>query len=349
MHDLGYEYVVLDDCWSSKTRDENGELQADSKKFPSGMKSLASYVHSKGLKFGLYTSVGDVTCKGDRPGSLDKYETDAKTLSSWGIDFIKMDHCGDKHNRTDIELYGTMSLALNKTGRSILFSLCNWGEENVWDWGSNISQMYRIQQDHLPFWSYSIGQAQGVGYGQGTKEIIEWMAHLDPSKHTREYGYMDPDFLMTMFDPLTMTFTESRTEYTFWALWSSPLLVCTDIRDMSKEKQSILMNEEVIAVNQDDLFTGGTRIRNNSVDGTQIWTKPLSNGDVAVVLYNSNSRGGDIDISFRWSDLVGFNDDDSISLRNLWTKSDLNNNVTLGSFSSSVSPRDILFLRASKL
>ena len=204
MVDLGYEYVVLDDCWSAKTSDNaTGNLQADASKFPNGMKDLADYVHKKGLKFGLYTSVGDVTCKGDRPGSLDNYERDAKTLASWGVDFIKMDHCGDKHNATDLELYGTMSQALNKTERPILFSLCNWGEQDVWDWGSNISQMYRVQQDHLPFWSYTLGQAQGVGYGQGTKEIIEWMAHLDPSKYTREYGFMDPDFLMTMFDPLT--------------------------------------------------------------------------------------------------------------------------------------------------
>ena len=204
MFELGYEYVVLDDCWSAKTRDNaTGNLQADASKFPNGMKELADYVHSKNLKFGLYTSVGDVTCKGDRPGSLDNYERDAKTLASWGVDFIKMDHCGDKHNATDLELYGTMSQALNKTERPILFSLCNWGEQDVWDWGANISQMYRVQQDHLPFWSYSLGQAQGVGYGQGTKEIIEWMAHLDPSKYTKEYGFMDPDFLMTMFDPLT--------------------------------------------------------------------------------------------------------------------------------------------------
>ena len=143
-----------------------------------------------------------------------------------------------------------------------------------------------------------------------------------------------------------MSFVESRTEYTFWALWSSPLLVCTDIRHMSKEKRSILMNKEVIAVNQDESFIGGTRIKNDSEKGTQIWTKPLSNGDVAVVLYNSNSRGGHIEISFQWSDL-GFSNTGSVSLRNLWENSDLNNNVTLGSFSSSVSPKDVLFLRAS--
>ena len=108
------------------------------------------------------------------------------------------------------------------------------------------------------------------------------------------------------------------------------------------------MNKEVIAVNQDEGFTGGTRIRNDSEKGTQVWTKPLSNGDVAVVLYNSNSRGGDIEISFRWTDL-GFSNNESISLRNLGENADLNNNVTLGSFSSSVSPKDVLFLRATKV
>ena len=161
------------------------------------------------------------------------YEQDAKTLASWGVDMVKMDHCGHK-NGTDPQLYGKMSKALNATGRQVLFSPCNWGEDNVWSWGSELAQMYRIQMDHLPFWKFgSNTSSDGVGYGQGTFDIIEWMAHLVPSKWVKQYGYMDPDFLMTEY--FTMDFVASRTEYTFWSLWSSPLLVSTDLRKISKE------------------------------------------------------------------------------------------------------------------
>ena len=107
----------------------------------------------------MYTSAGDKTCKGDRPGSFGHYETDAATLASWGVDFVKMDHCGNKGNRSDQELYGNMSRALNATGRPVLFSLCNWGEADVWTWGADIAQMYRIQMDHLPFWKYGDGNS----------------------------------------------------------------------------------------------------------------------------------------------------------------------------------------------
>ena len=202
MKDLGYEYVTLDDCWSSKSRDAQGNLQPESSKFPSGMASLADYVHARGLKFGLYTSLGDQTCKGSRPGSFQHYEQDAKTVTSWGVDFVKMDHCGGR-NGTDQELYGSMSKALNATGRPVLFSLCNWGESEVWKWGGEIAQMFRIQMDHLPFWKFgSANSSDGVGYGQGTYDIIEWMGDLVPSKWTRRFGWMDPDFLMTRY--LTM-------------------------------------------------------------------------------------------------------------------------------------------------
>ena len=136
------------------------------------MKYLADYVHSKGLYFGLYTSLGDKSCKGSRPGSYSHYIEDAKTLSEWGIDMIKMDHCGHK-NGTDLQLYGEMSKALNASGRPVLFSLCNWGLDSVWEWGADIAQIYRIQMDHLPFWKFGNNHsAAGVGYGQGTYDIL---------------------------------------------------------------------------------------------------------------------------------------------------------------------------------
>lgn len=268
--DLGYNYVSLDDCWSATTRNSTGHLQAEEKQFPNGMAAVADYVHSKGMYFGLYTCAGTETCKGGRPGSYGSYELDAQTMASWGIDLVKMDHCGIPKGVSDIDMYTNMSNALNATGRPILFSLCQWGENNVESWGPKVAQMYRIAADHLPLWSCpgKICGGSGAGFGQGTREIIDFVATLKPSQYTEEFGWLDPDFLMTLYHP-TMDFEESRTEYTFWTLWSSPLLVSTDLRNLSDEKKEILMNKEVIAINQDESYTSGDRI-SNATDGSQV-------------------------------------------------------------------------------
>jgi len=354
---LGYKYVALDDCWSDTNRDENGQLQPVSEHFPNGMRALADYVHSKGLYFGLYTSVGNETCKGKRPGSYGHYSEDAHTLASWGVDMVKMDHCGGRPSGgTDPELYGEMSKALNATGRPILFSLCNWGEENVWEWGGDVAQMYRIQKDHLPFWHYPLkdsdtegytrDEAAGVGYGQGTYEVIEWMAHLQPSNWTRPYGWMDPDFLMTEY--LTMDFTSSRTEYTFWALWSSPLFISTDLRKVSKKKMEIIANEQVIAISQDLAGMGGDRIFNGT-RGDQVWLKKLSNGNKCVVLYNSGVTGkAHVNVQVTWEMIGWDNVGDAktmVQVYDLWNKEDLG--IFMGGYNISVAPRDVQMLRLS--
>ena len=150
------------------------------------------------------TDIGNASC-GTGPGSYGNYERDAATLAGWGVDMVKMDHCGGK-NGTDQQLYGQMSRALNATGRPILFSLCNWGGASVWEWGASVAQMFRVQMDHLPFWSFP-AESAGVGFGEGTADIIEWMAALRPSQWTQRFGWLDPDFLMTRF--VTMDFTSS--------------------------------------------------------------------------------------------------------------------------------------------
>jgi alpha-galactosidase len=349
--ELGYDYVALDDCWSTTERDADGHLQADTTKFPNGMKAVADFVHAHGMKFGLYTSVGDETCKGKRPGSYAHFADDAQTLTAWGVDMIKMDHCGNKHNVSDQELYGTMSAALNQTDRPVLFSLCSWGLDNVWEWGANIAQMYRIQMDHLPFWKLSGKRSAGAGYGQGTYDIIEWMATLQPSKWTTQYGWMDPDFLMTEY--FTMDFIGSRTEYTFWSLWSAPLLISTDLRKLASEddKMRIITNKEVIAINQDPLGTGGDRIVNNT-DGTQVWYKPLANGDVCVVLYNSgtnNEQKRDLLVSVHWSVLPAWagNVSLSVKVRDLWEGLDMG--VFESGYNATLKVRDVKMLRLTKV
>lgn len=145
MRDLGYEWILLDDCWSDHERDANGELQPNPIQFPSGMAALADYIHLNQMKLGLYTCVGTETCKKDRPGSYGYYERDANTLAGWGVDMIKADYCHKPSNETGQSLYSQFSAAINATGRPILFAMCQWGNDEVWEWGGEISQMYRIQ------------------------------------------------------------------------------------------------------------------------------------------------------------------------------------------------------------
>lgn len=172
---LGYTWMLLDDCWSAHDRDENGELQPMPDFFPSGMAALADYLHERGMKLGLYSCVGVETCKRNRPGSYGHFETDANTFAKWGVDMVKADYCNREGNETGQELYTEFSNALNATGRPMLFSTCQWGEDNVVEWGGDVAQMFRIQMDHIPLWN-GPPSAAGAGYGIGTKNIIDYMA-----------------------------------------------------------------------------------------------------------------------------------------------------------------------------
>eukprot|EP00013_Stygamoeba_regulata_P027356 CAMPEP_0177647550 /NCGR_PEP_ID=MMETSP0447-20121125/10358_1 /TAXON_ID=0 /ORGANISM="Stygamoeba regulata, Strain BSH-02190019" /LENGTH=408 /DNA_ID=CAMNT_0019150139 /DNA_START=75 /DNA_END=1301 /DNA_ORIENTATION=+ len=339
---LGYRYVNLDDCWSAQTRDAQGRLQADAKRFPNGMKSLISYVHSLGLKMGLYTCVGTKTCRGDRPGSYGNYELDAQTLAEWGVDFVKADNCNRPSGTDGKDLYEQFSQALNATGRPILFSLCNWGDEDVTSWGADVGQMFRIQMDHIPFWHFP-PLAAGEGFGQGVYDIIRYMATLKPSTIVKPYGYMDPDFLETLF-PVTMPYNVSRVEVSFWSLWSAPLLVATDLRHLSQEKRSLIANHEVIAVDQDPLCTAGDQLFENA-DHTQAWAKPLHDGSMAVILFNPNSADSSASITLQWSQL-GWPSDATVAVRDLWTHSQV------GSFSGSITRQvaghDVFMFRATR-
>mmetsp|Transcript_11772 Transcript_11772/g.14224 ORF Transcript_11772/g.14224 Transcript_11772/m.14224 type:complete len:428 (+) Transcript_11772:68-1351(+) len=361
MKELGYEYINLDDCWADSSRDENGKLQGQPKQFPSGMKSLADYVHSKGLKLGLYTCVGTETCKKHRPGSYGHFDIDAQTFADWGIDFVKADFCNVPSNESEHtqELYHNFSNALNATNRPMLFSLCEWGTSDVVEWGGEEGQMFRVQMDHLPLWHFP-PLAAGEGYGQGVGDIIEYMGHIDPSKYTEPYGWMDPDFVMTLFmenytspDGLTiMNYVESRTEFTFWSLWASPLIVATDPRNMSSAKKSIIMNEEVIAINQDSLFVGGKRIQNNT-DGGEVWSKPLENGDIAVVLYNKGNNtfgmGDAVEVTVTWAEL-GWEDvaDGEVTMRDLWEHASVTPTDPTSGHTVLLDPKDVNMLRIAK-
>jgi len=268
-------------------------------------------VHSLGLKFSLYTCAGNYTCKGGRPGSWGHFQQDANTFASWGIDAVKMDWCYHP-SLSPQTVYTMMSDALNETGHPMMFSLCEWGEADPWTWANAVGNMWRIGPDHLPFWYLPDTQ-------QGTGDVIENMA--GKGKYAGPGGWNDPDFLMT--GALTMTHLQSRTEFSLWAITASPLIVATDIRDMS-DKGDILLNKEIIAVNQDKLGIAGDRI---SVDdnGGEIWAKPLFDGSYAVILYNPNSIES-VSLTIQWEDLwTGVDHAIDAQVRDLWIHKDFGN------------------------
>jgi len=271
-----------------------------------------------GIKIGLYTCIGTQTCKNNLPGSFGHYDIDAKTFVSWGIDYVKADNCNKPSDFTEQQLFSNFSFYLNKTsveaGHPLWFSLCEWGVSDVISWGGTVANMYRIQQDHLPLWDCGAPICQGPtgwggpGFGQGTKQIIEYVATLPQElwsgPNTATQGFGDPDFLMTMY-PVTFDVTKSQSEFSFWALWSAPLIVATDMANMTSEKRQILANTAVIAVDQDPLGKPGYRLFNNS-DGTQMWLKNCADGSLVVLLYNGDEFSQQVvNVSPSWRSVLG--------------------------------------------
>lgn len=211
----------------------------------------------------------------------------------------------------------------------------------VLTWGHKVGQTLRVQQDHLPLW-WAPDTGAGEGTGGGVLNIIEYMASIRPSQYIRQYGWLDVDFLETLF-PVSMDFTNSRTEYTFWAAWSSPLLISTDIRNMTATKQSIVMNPEVIAVNQDDLFTAADRVANYT-DRGEVWAKPLSTGAHAVILFNPSEA--EINVATTW-DVVGLPADATVTVRDLWARHDVGNFT--GGYNRTLAKHDVFFFTATPL
>ena len=224
-----------------------------------------------------------------------------------GVSLVKADNCGVSGDSRAV--FTNFSHWLNSTGTPIAFSTCQWGEADVWEWGASIAQLFRINQDHLPFWTFNTSNG-----GQGTREIIEVMANPAIGGSTARFGYADPDFLMTGI--ITMSALESETEFAFWALFAGPMIVATDVRNMSAWKRSVLLNADVIAVSQDALVSPGRRVR-GAAGGAQVWARALANGDVAVILYNGADAPAPVDIAVSWREL-GWDAGVRASVRDLW-------------------------------
>jgi alpha-galactosidase len=333
MKDAGYQYVVIDDCWQV-SRDENGFIVADPKQFPSGMKALADYVHSKGLKFGLYSDAGTNTCAG-RPGSQGHEYQDALQYARWGVDYLKYDWC-NTGTRNAQEAYTTMSKALRATGRPIVFSMCEWGTAKPWLWANGIGNLWRTTDDITDKWHSMKKWPDGNCCEHGMVDILDLQAELYPYAGPGHWN--DPD--MMEVGNGGMTIPEYRAHFSFWALLAAPLIAGNDVRSMSPEIKEILTNAEVIAVNQDKLGQQGRRIWKDG--DLEVWSKPLADGSRAVILFNRGTSESEVRVSW---EQIGYPNHLPAKVRDLWTHKDAGS-VT-GSYSANVPSHSVVMIKVT--
>jgi len=315
LRDAGYVYLNLDDCWHGQ-RDSLGFIQADPVRFPSGIKALADYVHSKGLKIGIYSDAGRQTCAG-RPGSLGHEYQDAMQYAKWGIDYLKYDWCNTE-NVNPVGAYNLMRDALRAAGRPILFSMCEWGQSKPWEWATETGHMWRTTGDIFNCFDCLDQHPGWASYGV--------MQILDMQNGLRKYAgpghWNDPDMLEVGNG---QSVNEDRAHFSMWCMLAAPLILGNDIRSMSQDTKDILMNREVVAINQDSLGVQGLKFAVK--DGLEFWFKPLANNDWAFCILNRTTEAKQYTIdwqSFNLYDEVAkrFTDFDSkiYTIRNLWTK-----------------------------
>jgi alpha-galactosidase len=312
MKDAGYQYVVIDDCWQV-ARDADGNIVPDPKTFPDGIKPVADYVHSLGLKFGIYSDAGSQTCAG-RPGGLGHEYQDAIKYAAWGVDYLKYDWC---HTSTQDakSSYANIRNALDAAGRPIVLSICEWGSHQPWLWGKDVGgNLWRTTGDIQARWSGKKEWKPGDCCSFGVVDIID--AEDSIYSYAVPGHWNDPDMLEVGNGELTAA--ENRSHFSFWALLAAPLMAGNDLRDMKPEVHDILTNKEVIAVNQDPLGRQGRRVWKNG--DLEVWSKPLARGARAVILFNRGVT--EQEITARWGDL-DYPEGLSATVRDVWEKKDL--------------------------
>ena len=290
--EAGYNYLVIDDCWSERERDENGRLIPDKKKFPNGMKAVADYVHSKGLKFGMYSCAGIRTCA-DYPGSYDHEFIDAETFAEWGVDYLKYDFCTFPHTAICKQRYQMMSMALKATGRDILFSACNWGVENPGEWMRSIGAgMYRSTGDIFDkFESY--------------RDIF--VSQIDKLCYNAPNCFNDIDMMIVgMYGKGNVAIggcndTEYQTHFALWCLAGVPLMMGCDMRNLDEFSRNLLLNKEMIRLNQDAecrppyLISG---MKDGLGEDMPVFIRHLENNEFAFGMFNFRDEPRVCSISF---------------------------------------------------
>ncbi|KAL7285676.1 hypothetical protein ACG7TL_000781 [Trametes sanguinea] len=340
----GYEYVIVDDCWQAPARDPStGAPVADPSKFPNGIKDVAD-------QFGIYSSAGTYTC-GGRFGSLDHEEIDAKTYASWGVDYLKYDNCYNEGRagtpKISYDRYANMTRALNATGRPILYSMCNWGEDGPWNFAVDIANSWRISGDiHDDFDRYddrcpctSILDCKLPGFHCAMSRIIDFAAPVGQKAGPGHWNDLD----MLEVGNGGMNFDEYVTHFSMWALVKSPLILGNDITNMSNDTLTIITNDALIAVNQDPNGSPASRIWKRTLPeggDLQLWQGSLVNNQFVFALMNTSPNPQTVNVSFTdvFVDQGASYQSGTFTLYDLWQKDPSSGawGLNLGDFTGSV-------------
>jgi alpha-galactosidase len=286
MRDVGYEYVNLDDCWQVD-RDVEGRIVVDPDRFPKGMKALADEIHAMGLKLGVYTCAGTMTCE-ERPGSFGYELIDAQTYADWGVDYVKVDWCYTD-GMDARERYASMWDAFEAVDHPMVHSICNWGYQDPWIWGAGVGHLWRTSHDIKDIWP---------------AVMVNLESTADKAAFAGPGRWNDPDMLEVGIEIIQgLTPDEQRAHMALWAIAAAPLIAGNDLRDMSEDTRALLTNAEIIAVNQDPLGLQAVRLRSEGEEGErQVWAKPLrARGLRAVVLFNRDREAHTMSVA--WDDL----------------------------------------------
>lgn len=356
LKDAGYEYIVIDDCWSEKQRDSNGKLVPDHWKFPEGIKPVADYVHSKGLKFGMYSCAGTHTC-GGHPGSFEHEFDDAETFAEWGVDYLKYDYCYKPDYIPGEILYKRMSTALRNCGRDIMFSACNWGNDNVYKWiRESGAHLFRSTGDIQDNWEsikrLALSQIGSECYGGNFchNDIDMLVVGMHGGSNNEWINSTEQGVNVIADSGETMpklggcTDEEYRTHFSLWAIMNSPLMIGCDIRRMTPATKEILTNKDVIAINQDIECRGPYCIKQwNNPDNVFSLVKPLANGDYAVGMFNFGDRAGEMSLQF-WDIGLTIASGRGLSIYDCWKHEELG--TFTERFCTTVEPHGCVVLRA---
>ncbi|CCM02216.1 uncharacterized protein FIBRA_04296 [Fibroporia radiculosa] len=305
----GYNYVVMDDCWQAPARNATtGAPIADPTKFPSGMKALADQIHSMGLKFGIYSSAGMYTC-GGHFGSLGYETIDAQTYAEWGADYLKYDNCYNEGQagtpKLSYDRYANMSFALNATGRPILYSMCNWGEDGPWNFAPTIANSWRISGDIYDNYNrfdercpcLSMIDCKLAGYHCAMTRIIDFAAPVGQKAGTNHWNDLD----MLEVGNGGMTYDEYVTHFSMWSILKSPLILGNNVLNMTNETLEIITNDAIIAVNQDSTGSAAERMWKVPVfSGGDLssWSGSLVNNTFVIALLNTSPETQYVTVNF---------------------------------------------------
>jgi alpha-galactosidase len=341
MSDAGYQYIVIDDCWQIG-RDSAGNIIPDPQHFPSGMKALADYIHSRGLKFGIYSCAGSLTCQG-RPGGRGYQFQDARQYKAWGVDYLKYDWCNDKGQNAKAA-YKTMSDALKVCGRPIVFSICEWGENKPWEWGNGIGNLWRTTSDIRDGFDLSVNWG-----GLGVLQILDKQVGLE--EYAGPGHWNDPDMLE--IGNGGQTNTEYKTHFSLWCMLAAPLMAGNDLSNMPDTIHTILTNREVIAIDQDSMGLQGFRFLKTG--DLEIWVKALSGGDAAFCFLNRGKQPIDLDFDWQKHGIYHFsvtkNDfnlrKNTYQVKNLWSHKIIGN--TKENLKAKIKSHDVVLVRLSMI